>query len=99
MGDAVIKPETKLSADRQYMCDKDILRLLADQNGRSLLGIASHFHVTQTAIRERLLRLTAVQSVVRRRDDEPRRGRPRYLYYITSRGTAALAETSDDGTD
>lgn len=99
MGSEAKKTETNPPVDRQPMCDKDILRLLADQTGRSIAGLAAHFHVTQTAIRDRLVRLTMLQSVIRKRDGERRRGRPRYLYYITSRGTEALAPAEDDGTD
>ena len=69
------------------MCDNDILRLLADQKGRSLSEMATHFHVTETAIRQRLNRLAGTQLVTRKRDDTKRRGRPQYLYYITT-GTA-----------
>ena len=98
MGNALKKTVTKPPADREPMCDKDLLRLLSDQVGRSIMGMADHFHVTQTAIRDRLVRLTRLQSVIRRRDDERRRGRPRYLYYITSQGVEALAP-DDAGVD
>jgi len=77
------------------MCDGDILRLLADQPGRTVAEMATRFHVTQTAIRSRLIRLTVAQSVTRKRKDTKQRGRPLYLYYITSRGEAALA--ADEG--
>ena len=99
MGDEFKKPAAKPMTDRQFMCDNDILRLLADQQGRSLLGMAVHFQVTQTAIRDRLVRLTTLQSVTRKRDDERRRGRPRYLYYITSRGEEALAGVKEEEND
>jgi predicted ArsR family transcriptional regulator len=79
------------------MCDADLLRLLADERGRSVSEITAYFHVTQTAIRGRLARLTRLQSVTRRRTEEPgKRGRPKYLYFITSRGAATLTETTDD---
>ena len=99
MGRELQESLTKPPGDRKPMCDNDILRLLADQEGRSLLAMAIHFHVTQTAIRDRLVRLTTLQSVTRRRDDERRRGRPRYLYYITSRGAAALADANTEEGD
>jgi predicted ArsR family transcriptional regulator len=78
------------------MCDNDILRLLADHSGHSLSGMARHFQVTLTAIRNRLLRLMQLQSVSRQRDDERRRGRPQYVYYITPRGEKALQSSEED---
>ena len=87
-----------MTTDRQPMCDNDILRLLADHSGHSLSGIATHFQVTLTAIRNRMLRLMQLQSVTRQRNDERRRGRPQYVYYITPRGEKALL-SSDDETD
>jgi len=87
---------TKPLSDRQPMCNDDILRLLADQPGRTVAEMAAHFRVTQTAIRGRLIRLTVAQSVTRKRKDTKQRGRPLYLYYITSQDAAALAETADD---
>ena len=75
---------------RQPMCDEDLLRLLADHSGHSLSGMAAHFHVTLTAIRNRLLRLMQVQAVTRQRNSERRRGRPQYVYYITPRGENSL---------
>jgi len=91
MGSVSKKPATKPLTNRQPMCDNDVLRLLADQRGRSVSEMATHFHVTQTAIRKRLLRLTLSQSVTRRHNAERRQGRPQYLYYITSQGAAAVA--------
>ncbi len=88
--------------DRQPMCDEDILRLLADQQGHSIAEMAGQFHVTQTAIRNRLMRLEHRERISRQREElwrEPggsKRGRPRYLYFITSRGEAALRETPDE---
>ena len=98
MGSTSKQTETEPATDRQPMCNADILRLLADHQGRSVSDMAVHFRVTLTAIRNRLIRLTQLQSVTRQRKDERRRGRPKYLYYITSRGEAALAETVDEGT-
>ena len=89
-------------ADRQPMCDNDILRLLADQRGRAVAEIATHFGVTQTAIRNRLLRLELRERIERQQEEfaghgaAPKRGRPHYLYFITSRGAAALVESEDD---
>jgi len=93
------KTATNPLTDRQTMCDDDILRLLADQPGRTVAEMATRFHVTQTAIRARLARLTAAQSITRKRGDDAMRkqGRPKYLYYITSSGTAALVEAADEG--
>ncbi len=84
---------TKPSTDRQPMSDKDLLRLLADQRGRTVTEMASHFRVTQTAIRARLHRLIAAQAVIRKRSDDAigKRGRPQYLYYIKCQGEIALA--------
>jgi predicted ArsR family transcriptional regulator len=81
------------------MCDKDLLRLLADQSSRTIAEMAAHFCVTQTVIRRRLVRLTAAQSVTRQRSDDSigKRGRPQYLYYITRQGVAALTEVVDEG--
>lgn len=99
MGIAFNKTAAKPPTDRQPMCDNDILRLLADHCGHTIGAMVAHFHVTQTAIRARLLRLMLSQSVTRQRDDATRRrGRPRYLYFITSRGEAALAKPADEGT-
>jgi predicted ArsR family transcriptional regulator len=84
------KTVTKPLTERQPMCDNDILRLLADQHGRAVSEMVACFHVTQTAIRNRLRRLALAQSVTRKRGGEGRRGRPRYLYYITSRGRDRL---------
>ena len=90
-----------MATDRQRMCDDDLLRLLAEQGGRSIADIAAHFHVTPTAIRQRLVRLMRSQSVTRRRADDAtrRRGRPRHLYCITSQGEAALAKAAGEGID
>jgi predicted ArsR family transcriptional regulator len=84
--------------DRQPMCDKDLLCLLADHQGRTVADMATHFRVTHTAIRTRLHRLTVAQAVIRKRSDDAmgKRGRPWYLYYITSQGEVALAEAADD---
>ena len=81
--------------DRKPMCDNDLLRLLADHRGRSVSEMATHFHVTQTAIRGRLVRLMLRQSIIRQRGDERRRGRPKYLYSLTPRGEAALASADE----
>jgi len=58
MGSASKKTATQPLTDRQPMCDDDILRLLADQRGRSVSEMVTHFRVAHTAIRKRLLRLT-----------------------------------------
>jgi len=84
---------------QQPMSNNDVLRLLADHRGRSVSEMAAHFHVTQTAIRNRLLRLMSSESVARERHQERRHGRPNYLYYITTRGESALAETADERVD
>ncbi|MGA2258626.1 MAG: hypothetical protein ABSG53_28505 [Thermoguttaceae bacterium] len=97
MGSVSKKTVTEPLTDRQPMCNDDILRLLMDQRGRSVSEMATYFHVTQTAIRNRLLRLTLSQSVTRRRNDGRRRGRPQYLYCITPQGQAALAKAAGDG--
>ena len=89
--ESVQESATELPTDRQPMSDDDILRLLADQRGAPG-RMAIHFCVSQKVIYDRLIRLTLEQSVTRRRDDSTRKqGRPRYLYFITSQGTAALA--------
>jgi len=82
----------------QPMCNNDILRLLADHRGRSVSEMATHFQVTQTAIRNRLSRLTMSQSVTRQGQKARRQGRPKYLYFITSQGEAALAEAANERT-
>ena len=101
MASELKKTVTEPLADWRPMCDDDILRLLADQCGRSVAGIAAHFHVTQTAIRKRLLRLEDRQRIVRQREEvRPginKRGRPTYQYFITSRGTTSLQESSNEG--
>ena len=96
MGSVFQKTVTEPPTDRQPMCDKDLLRLLADQRGRSVTEMTAHFRVTQTAIRQRLRRLMGEQLVTRKRDGERQRGRPKHLYCITNQGTAALAEAADD---
>jgi predicted ArsR family transcriptional regulator len=78
------------------MCNNDFLRFLADQGGHTVAEMVAHFRVTQTAIRKRIVRLTAAQSITRKRDDPKRSGRPKYLYFITSQGAAALA-AADEG--
>ena len=75
-----------MATDRQRMCDDDLLRLLAEHGGCSVSEMVAHFHVTQTAIRQRLTRLMHAQSVARKCKRERRRGRPEYTYYITGRG-------------
>lgn len=45
---------TASTPKRRPMCDRDILRLLADQGPRSVAEMVVHFHVTETAIRLRL---------------------------------------------
>jgi len=99
MESASEKTATNPLTDRQPMCNDDILRLLADQPGRTVAEMATRFHVTQTAIRARLTRLMVAQSVTRKRGDDAMRkqGRPKYLYYITSRGTATLAQWPNEG--
>ncbi len=76
------------------MCNDNVLRFLADREGHTVSEMVNHFRVTQTAIRARLQRLSAEQTVMRqRRDDLSRkRGRPQFLYYITGRGEERLAE-------
>lgn len=72
-----------MTTERQPMCNDDILRLLAERGGLSVSEMVAHFHVTQTAIRNRLMRLTAAQAVIRKRGDGAKqRGRPKYLYYL-----------------
>jgi predicted ArsR family transcriptional regulator len=103
MGSEFENTATKPLSERQPMCDGDILRLLADQHGHSIAEMAGHFRVTQTAIRNRLQRLEHRERIVRQREESwrqpgtPKRGRPRYLYFITSRGEAALQEPPDAG--
>lgn len=99
MGSVSRKTATKPLADRQPMCNDDVLRLLADQRGRSVSEMANHFGVTRTVIYDRVSRLMYVQAVTRQRDDVTRkRGKPQYLYYITSQGTARLAVAAEKGT-
>jgi predicted ArsR family transcriptional regulator len=93
------KTAAKPLADRQPMCDNDILRLLADRHGHSVSEMAARFRVTPTVIRNRLRRLMLKQSVsCGRAEMTHKRGRPQSLYYLTSRGAAALADAADQGT-
>jgi predicted ArsR family transcriptional regulator len=85
-----------MTPERQFMCNNDVLRFLADEQGRTLAEIATHFGVTLTAIRNRVIRLMQLQSVTRQRNDQRRRGRPQFLYYITPRGSAILKETAEE---
>ncbi len=48
---------------RRCVSDNDILRLLADQRGRTVLSMAERFAVAQITIRNALLRLTLAQAV------------------------------------
>ncbi len=93
MGSVSKKTATKPPTGRQRMRDNDVLRLLEDQRGRTIAEVAAHFRVTETAIRNQLIRLTAAQSVTRQRSDasKGKPGRPKYLYYITSQVAAKLA--------
>ncbi|MGO9108116.1 MAG: hypothetical protein ACLP9L_02680 [Thermoguttaceae bacterium] len=75
-----------MTTDRQPMCDDDILRLLADHNGRTVAEMAAYFRVTKTAIRNRLIRLMLTQAVTRKCEGERRQSRPEYTYYLSSRG-------------
>ena len=45
------KTVAKPLSDRQPMCDNDILRLLANDRGRTVVEMAAHFRVSDTAIR------------------------------------------------
>ena len=86
MGNESKQIATNPHTDRKPMCDDDILQLLADQRGRSITELVSHFHVTMTAIRNRLIRLASARKVTRKLDaGTRRRGRPKYLYFITLR--------------
>ena len=76
-----------MATDRQPMCDNDLLRLLADNGGHTVYEMAAHFHVTQTAIRNRLTRLICAQAVTRKRKGERKRGRPQHLYCAVSQAT------------
>jgi predicted ArsR family transcriptional regulator len=96
MENATKKTETTPLTDRQPMCDNDILRMLADRRGHTISEMIAHFHVTQTAILQRLRRLTSKEAVTR----EPvhatgKRGRPQFLYSITIKGETALAESTE----
>ncbi len=103
MGSLSKMTATKPLTDRQPMCDKNILRLLADQHGHTVAEMVAHFRVSRTNIQARLYRLTAAQSLTRKLDDELQRGRgrgrgrPKCLYFITSKGEAALVEAADEG--
>ena len=82
---------------RQRAADNDVLRLLADQRGRTVSSIAHHFAVAEPSIRIRLLRLIEAQAVSRTPDDmTPRGRRTRYLYRITSQGLEALAKAAEE---
>jgi hypothetical protein len=80
------KTATRPLPDWRRMCDDDILNLLADQRGRSVAQMANHFHVTKTAIRNRLIRLMHVKAVMRTCEGQRRRSRPEYTYYLTGGG-------------
>ena len=62
--------------EREPMCDNDILCLLVEQGNRSIAEMATHFGVTKTAIRNRLLHLMSSQSVIRQCIATRQRGRP-----------------------
>ncbi|MEI8375553.1 MAG: hypothetical protein WCJ35_22255 [Planctomycetota bacterium] len=85
MGNELKKTPTKSPTDRQPMCDKDLLSFFADHQGYSVIEIAAHFHVTQTAIRGRLTRLMAAELVTRKVEVTRERGRPKHTYFLTSR--------------
>ena len=50
---------TQPPTDRQFMCNDDLLRLLADQRGCTVSEMAAYFHVSTSVIRKRLRRLIA----------------------------------------
>ena len=85
-----------MATDRQPMCNNDILGFLADQRGHTVAEMAAHFHVTQTAIRARLWRLTEAQAVTWKSKDLRRRGRPQFIYYLASQGEAMMAEPAEE---
>lgn len=98
MEDISKKTITKPPTDRQPMSDNDLLRLLADHRGHSVPAMVAHCHVTTTAIRQRLTRLTWTHSVTQKRGDATgKRGRPQYLFFITSKGEATLATACEAG--
>ena len=81
------------------MCNEDILQLLANRDGRTIFEMATHFHVSKTVIRGRLIRLMLAQSVTRKCMEERQQGgRPQHLYYITNQGRSLLTETADNRT-
>ncbi len=96
MGSVSKKTATKPPTGRQRMRDNDVLRLLVDHRGRSVLSLVDQFGVPTATIRLSLHRLTLAKAVIRERDDMPRRGKACYLYYITRQGEAALAKMADE---
>ena len=79
------------------MRDNNVLRLLAGHGGRSAMSLADQLGVTRGAIYLSLHRLTLAKAVTREPDEmRLARGRPGYLYCITSQGEAALAKAADE---
>jgi len=97
MGNVSKNTATKPPTDRQRMRDNNVLRLLAGHGGRSAMSLADQLGVTRGAIYLSLHRLTLAKAVTREPDEmRLARGRPGYLYCITSQGEAALAKAADE---
>ncbi|MEM1062323.1 MAG: transcriptional regulator [Planctomycetota bacterium] len=75
--------------------DREFLRVLASSGPMSVDSLCDHFHVTPTAIRQRLSRFQAADSVERVAVKQGR-GRPRYDYAITNAGRRRLRENYEE---
>ena len=87
---------TNMVTQKQRMRGNDLLRLLAEHSGHTAPDITAHFQITRSAIHGRLRRLMRAELVMRKCEGEGELGRPAYVYYLTSRGEAALATAAQE---
>ena len=99
MGSVPKKAVSKPPADRQPMCDNDILRLLARSDRPFHSLHRTHFWVTATAIRDRLVRLTTLQMVTRRTTASSSGAARGICTHIKRAGRGGVAPPDDEGMD
>ena len=75
--------------------DVAILDLLRQQDEMTIAGLTEAMGVTGTAVRQRLVRLLG-QELIERSKAPSARGRPRYVYRLTTRGRRRTGENFAD---
>jgi len=75
--------------------DVAILDLLRQQDEMTISGLTEAMGVTATAVRQRLVRLLE-QELIERSKAPSTRGRPRYIYRLTTRGRRRTGENFAD---